>query len=132
MIRPTKHPKTGIYRMRKAVPASLRAVAGKREWEESLGTRDPAEAKAKAPSALAHIEAKHRAAIAASQPPRTLTQREILEVAGEWYRAFVSDWEDDPGARDGWEMMVELGLDQVEQGGDEGDPGPTRVTLSRG
>ena len=44
MARPWKHPKTGIYQFRRAVPADLR---GKLGWEIkiSLGTRDPNEAK---------------------------------------------------------------------------------------
>lgn len=39
-----KHPKTGIYHFRKAIPEKLRAAAGKREWKVSLGTRDSKEA----------------------------------------------------------------------------------------
>ncbi len=39
-----KHPKTGIYYFRKAIPEKLRAAAGKREWKVSLGTRDSKEA----------------------------------------------------------------------------------------
>ena len=39
-----KHPKTGIYHFRKAIPEKLRATAGKREWKVSLGTRDSKEA----------------------------------------------------------------------------------------
>ena len=39
MTRPTKHPKTGIYRARKAVPALLRDSVGKRELVVSLGTK---------------------------------------------------------------------------------------------
>lgn len=33
-----KHPKTGIYHSRKAIPEKLRAAAGKREWKVSLGS----------------------------------------------------------------------------------------------
>jgi hypothetical protein len=45
MSRPVKHPKTGIYYFRKAVPEDLRALVGKREEKISLGTKNPAEAK---------------------------------------------------------------------------------------
>ena len=41
MIRPFKHPQTGVYWVRKAVPVALRAVVGKRELVRSLGTKDP-------------------------------------------------------------------------------------------
>ncbi len=45
MTRPTKHSKTGVYWIRKAVPAALRPIVGKRELVESLGTKDPQKAK---------------------------------------------------------------------------------------
>lgn len=45
MARPWKHPKTGIYWLRRGVPAELRNAVGKREEKTSLKTRDPAEAK---------------------------------------------------------------------------------------
>jgi integrase len=45
MSRPWKHPKTGIYWLRKGVPEDLRAAVGKREEKFSLKTRDPVEAK---------------------------------------------------------------------------------------
>jgi hypothetical protein len=45
MSRPIKHSKTGVYYYRKAVPDDLRAVVGKREWKETLKTKDPAEAR---------------------------------------------------------------------------------------
>jgi hypothetical protein len=44
MARPWKHPKTGLYWLRKRVPDALRAKVGRREVRRSLGTRDPAEA----------------------------------------------------------------------------------------
>lgn len=51
MARPYPHPKTGVYWLRKAVPAPLRAAVGKREMVQSLGTKDAREARAKAPRA---------------------------------------------------------------------------------
>ena len=41
MARPWKHPKTGIYWLRKGVPDDLRTAVGKREEKFSLKTRDP-------------------------------------------------------------------------------------------
>jgi hypothetical protein len=43
MSRPWKHPKTGIYWLRKGVPDDLREAVGKREEKFSLKTRDPLE-----------------------------------------------------------------------------------------
>jgi len=37
MTRPTKHPKTGIYLIRMAVPAALRGIIGQRELKRGLG-----------------------------------------------------------------------------------------------
>lgn len=52
MSRPWKHPKTGIYQLRKAVPDDLRKIVGKREEKVSLQTRDPGEAKQRFAKAL--------------------------------------------------------------------------------
>ena len=50
MTRPSQHPKTGIYRVRVAIPAPLRDLAKQqlgvsRELVENLRTKDPAEAR---------------------------------------------------------------------------------------
>ncbi|WP_331288977.1 DUF6538 domain-containing protein [Methylorubrum populi] len=47
--RPRKHPETGIYYLRRAVPADLLALIGKREEKISLGAKDPARAKSLMP-----------------------------------------------------------------------------------
>lgn len=79
MIRPTKHSKTGVYLLRKTVPKPLREAAGqKTEWIVNLGTKDPKEAKRKAPEALAQIEALHAAAKAAMAPLPAPTEADIL------------------------------------------------------
>ena len=56
MARPWKHPKTGIYWLRKRVPDDLLRLVGKREEKRSLGTRDPVAAKRLHAAALADIE----------------------------------------------------------------------------
>ena len=56
MSRPLKHPKTGMYWLRKVVPADLRAVVGKSEFKFSLKTKDAAEAKQRHAAELAKIE----------------------------------------------------------------------------
>jgi hypothetical protein len=45
MSTPQKHPKTGVYWFRKAVPMALRALVGKLEITHTLNTKDPQEAK---------------------------------------------------------------------------------------
>jgi hypothetical protein len=44
MTRPWKHPKTGIYWLRKRIPDDLRLLLGKREEKLTLKTRGPSEA----------------------------------------------------------------------------------------
>ena len=45
MARPFKHPKTGVYWLRKVVPAPRRATVGQCELKGSLRTKDPEAAK---------------------------------------------------------------------------------------
>ncbi len=65
-----RHPKTGVYWFRRAVPAPLRAALGRREITESLGTKAPAEAKRRLPAAAARAEAELEAARSATRPAR--------------------------------------------------------------
>jgi hypothetical protein len=55
MARPWKHPKTGIFWLRKRIPDDLRPLLGKHEEKQSLGTRDPNEAKRVHARALAEL-----------------------------------------------------------------------------
>jgi hypothetical protein len=80
MSRPVKHPKTGIFMLRRRVPDDLRAILGKREEKISLGTRDPDEAKRLHASALSELEdrwARLRV------PERSLSHEEVRELTSE-------------------------------------------------
>ena len=66
MARPWKHPKTGIYWLRRGVPAELRELVGKREEKLSLKTRDPSAAKRLPAAAMAKPEERG----ANVRPPR--------------------------------------------------------------
>lgn len=77
MVRPTKHPKSSVYRVRRAVPADLREVVGKRELIASLRTKDPAEL----PEGAADRE--RRALEIASQSLDGAQQRRKHRVGGE-------------------------------------------------
>ncbi len=120
MCRPTKHPKTGVYRIRMRVPKDLIVAIGKRERIDSLGTKNPAEARKLAPAACERIEAEFAAARAATGPARRLTHREVMALCGEWYREFLAHWEEDPGDPDDWQAFAALmvsKLEDVEQHG---------------
>ena len=63
MAMPTKHPKTGIYRVRVSIPARLRDSAHrllgvKTELIENLKTKDAKEAVRLGPAALVRLNAK--------------------------------------------------------------------------
>lgn len=53
MIRPWKHPKTGVYYFRQRVPRDLVAAAGKDTVKWTLGTKDPEEVRRVWPETLA-------------------------------------------------------------------------------
>lgn len=106
MTRPTKHPTTGVYRIRMVVPKDIRAIIGKRERIISLRTKDPAEAMRRAPAALEQIAREFTAARAALGPEQRMTQREVVALCGALYRETVEHWEDDPGTAEGWELFA--------------------------
>src|SRR5690349_6226741 len=114
MVSPWRHPKTGVFYFRQAVPAALREPVatilgrpGKPTWELkwSLRTHDLREAKARMPDAL-----KKAAAIldAARKGARALTEREAHALAGLWYQRKARQWESNPNAADEWAGFREL------------------------
>jgi hypothetical protein len=105
MSRPWKHPKTGVYYFRKVVPEAMRALVGKVEVRQTLGTKAPREA------ALRHAELAAKVASeweALRRGPEPLTPKQAAALAGLWYRWFTGEREeaagDDP---DGWTMLSE-------------------------
>src|ERR1700730_18118445 len=78
MARPWKHPKTGVYWLRKRVPDDLRAGIGKREEKLTLKTRDPAEAKRLHAAALAALEQRWANLRA---PARKLENSDLHQIA---------------------------------------------------
>ncbi len=110
MSRPWKHPRTGIYWLRKRVPADLIPVLGRREEKRSLKTRDPAEAKRLHLKALSELEAKWAALrTEAPQPaspapirPTTLTEREAHQRAEWLYGFWLRKYRDNPSEQTFW------------------------------
>ncbi|BBF94337.1 DUF6538 domain-containing protein [Blastochloris tepida] len=87
MARPWKHPKTGVYYFRKAVPKRLRKLVGQREAKCSLGTKDPAKAKILHMQKAAEV-AERWENLAAG--PRRLVRSQVEALAGEAYRAIIA------------------------------------------
>lgn len=99
MARPWKHPKTGIYWLRKRVPDDLLRLVGKREEKRSLGTRDPVTAKRLHAAALADVELRWSNL---RSPPKALSEREAFDLAlplGEWW---IAQHRDNPSAQMTW------------------------------
>lgn len=102
MSRPWKHPKTGVYWLRRAVPAELRRLVGKREEKQTLRTKDPAEAKRLHAKALADLEARWSNLRAGS---RQLTEREVHELAAPIYDLWLAKHRDNP-SENPWRIDV--------------------------
>jgi hypothetical protein len=129
MIRPHRHPKTGVYWLRKVVPAPLRAIIGKRELVASLGTKDCTEARQKAGPIAARFEA---IIASARNGGGRLTQSEIEHLCREWHRIERDQWWNHPGEPSSWATYRELLHDQVERFEDpelENDPDTVRRVL---
>ncbi len=110
MSRPWKHPKSGKYYYRKAIPADIRPFyparkGAKGAWEEkrSLGTSDPREAKVRHAQVAAEVEAKWASL---RSGVTVLTQRQIMSLAGEAYRELVTQFRDEPHEASLWETLL--------------------------
>jgi integrase len=117
-----KRLKSGAFSARKGIPKDVRDGYRARfgaEWEErfhaSAGT-PVGDAKRAFNDWLAEIElriATIRAEMAGQG--QTLTRRQALALAGEWYLWFVKRYEDDPGDPEGWEVLQDDLRDEVLQ-----------------
>lgn len=114
MSRPARHPKTGIFWLRKRVPSDLVARVGRAIEYFSLQTREPAEAKQRHAEAVARLEARwtelrrgehtevRGAAADASLPPRSLSEREAGERAGWMYAHWLGLHRENPSQQRFW------------------------------
>lgn len=99
MARPWKHPKTGIYWLRKRVPDDLLRLVGKREEKRSLGTRDPIAAKRLHAAALAEIELRW---LNLRAPSKALSEREAFDLAAPLGNWWIDQHRDNPSAQKTW------------------------------
>jgi len=103
MARPWKHPKTGIYWLRRRVPDRLREVVGKLEIKKSLGTKDPAEAKRLHAAALLELD---EAWASLTLGERSLSEREAWEVARSVYSDMMATFGENPSEQNHWDARV--------------------------
>lgn len=112
MARPWKHPKTGIFWLRRAVPNDLRPLVGKREEKRTLGTRDPAEARIRNIAEMAKLDERWTALRRGqSDSPApvpvlaqtvTLTERQAHERAAWLYGFWLDKCRDNPSEQTFW------------------------------
>jgi integrase len=112
MTRPWKHPKTSVYYLRQRVPADLVATIGKKEVKVSLGTKDPTEAKLRHVTALQNIQDQWRLVRAKPEP---LTQKQIFALAGEAYREWVEQHDEQPGEPVLWQTLISRNRREIER-----------------
>jgi integrase len=103
MARPQLHPRSGVYWLRKRVPADLVALVGRREEYFSLQTRDPEEAKRRHVDEMARLEARWAALRAG---PRTITEREAHELAVEAHDRWLEEFREFPSRQTFWPTEI--------------------------
>jgi integrase len=135
MSRPWRHPDTGIWYYRGRVPADLKAqLAGKtvsiQVGDEtstvkispiikiSLRTRDVSEARVRHSSVQTQLQERWAAA---RKGTISLTHKQIVALAGLWYRDLVLTNQDEPGDPDNWDIYQSLLSDGLAYFDPEGD-----------
>ena len=93
MSRPWKHPKTGVYWLRKRVPRDIATRVGRNLVTKTLGTRDPEEAKARFVAALAELEAEWANLRRGERP---ITDREAHLLSQRVHDAWLREFGDNP------------------------------------
>lgn len=93
MARPWKHPDSGVYYVRKAVPVALQPLVGRSIEKLSLRTKDPEVARARFVVAIRDIEARW-ATLAAG--PAVLSEREAHQLAAPAYDRWIALHRDNP------------------------------------
>ena len=133
MAAPTKHPKTGTYRVRLAVPSHLQDTArrlyGRRaELIEGLGTKEAVTARLLAPAAVGRLQAILEVIRRDySGEAVRVSERDMQAMAGIFYTRRIEEFSDDPGPAEGWEEVLGQLADQRDP-----DPESAReVTLTR-
>jgi integrase len=128
MTRPTKHPKTGTFLVRLAIPADLRETTKRlfgvqAELRANLGTKDPAEAKRLAPAAVDKLHAMlDRARCTVMDAPEYPSSRQIAALAGEDYRRRVGASRDQEEQDLRWDIA--FGLAEPEGDGTDASAQP--------
>ena len=101
MSRPQLHPRSGVYRLRKRVPADLVGVIGRREITLSLQTKDPAQARIRYAQELAKLEQRWAGLRAG---PRSLTEVEAHALAVGVHEDWLAHHRANPSEQAFWRV----------------------------
>lgn len=111
MTKPYRHRDSGIFWVRLRVPADVSRIVRKNELKFSLGTRDPDEAKSRFIERMSDLQARWRMLRLGTV---SISHKDAVAIAGEFYRQLVADNENDPGDRN--LVLGQLLIDQVSAG----------------
>lgn len=111
MASPWKHPKTGMYWIRRAVPRALQPILKQRFYVRTLHTKDPREAKRRFAEAFAESEGLFAEARDRGRRIDVLTDEQIEKLAANYFATVLEEDEeerlkgvDDMGFRKAQEM----------------------------
>ena len=124
MSRPWKHPKTGVYWLRKRVPADLRPILCKAEEKRTLGTKDASEAKLRFAIALAELEQRWHNLRVESRP---LSEREANDLAQHFYDTYLAANRENPSRHSSWDSAVGASCFSAALASNAWDIGPSAV-----
>jgi hypothetical protein len=114
MLSPWKHPRSGKFWLRRRVPAHLVAYLGRREIKFSLGTSDPQLAKIRCQEENAKLERVWHER--AHGPVETvLSHRQIVALAGEFYREMIAAHGDEPVSAEKWQDVIDRDKQRKEE-----------------
>ncbi|MBD1388557.1 site-specific integrase [Neiella sp. HB171785] len=87
MTSPWKHPQTGVYYFRRAVPADIKKAVGRSLIKKTLGTKDPEEAKRLIVPHIAESDELFRMARlrADQEVSHSITAKDAAIIASRWY-----------------------------------------------
>jgi hypothetical protein len=106
MIEPWKNPRSKFLWFRKRVPERFVALMGRREIKFSLGITDPDDAQLLCVEENLKLERMWQNHAAGRPPGRELDYRQIVALAGEFYKETVEKHRRNPGKAADWESSI--------------------------
>src|SRR5882724_4977989 len=106
MLTPWKNPRSENLWFRRRVPPGLVSFMGRREIKFSLGTSDPKLAQIRCLEENLKIERMWHEHVHGREYT-VLSQRQIVALAGEFYREMVKTHQENPGKPHDWEAVLQ-------------------------